>query len=385
MKLQMKTTILFFALALTGSIAQAQQLAKVPSNFDRSVWVVATENMPGPNYPRAWGELPDPCTYSHFRNDDPIQKPAQFDAAPLHVFVGNTRANANSDYNTLRTTGEGTCFGGPINRSAMYMPAMMSASGKVILPEFVDVFYRGIATTQPFPRGLKLMFGPKFMDQSYQWTAKSSRYAWSFVGPGGWWGDSIPQWIYKNFDPRQYPDYAFQNGAYRQAIRAVAPDCWDGRNLDSTDHFSHLAYSAADASVTGACPASHPVKIPQVTVTVSYNWQDRADASGWYLSSDKFQMRNDAPGTNWYVGMIPAWDDDTMDIWTTKILNAKWFGAFGKIGDGRRLEHPPTTRLFAPTADLGGRAPRFLWSLYGLFWMPGGYTEIPQQRIDPPN
>ena len=67
-------------------------------------------------------------------------------------------------------------------------------------------------------------------------------------------------------------------------------------------------------------------------MTAAYAWIDRADMAGWYLSSDRSQMRNDPAGTNWYVGFIPAWDDDVMNLWTTKILNTGFYGAFFKIG-----------------------------------------------------
>jgi len=379
-------TILVSALALlTTQAAFAQQAAKVPSNFDLTPWVVPTENMPGPNYPRVWGDFPNPCSYANLRYDDPIQYPGKFNASPLNVFFGNTLANANSTYDSLRKIGESTCWGGPVNRSSIYMPAMITADGKVVLPELLDVVYRGDERTQAFPRGLKMMMGPKYMDSSYQWDANSPRYAWSFGGPGQWWGRSYNSWIYQNFSPNLYPDYAFQNTAYRQLIRVVSPDCWDGVNLDSADHYSHLAYSGPDATMTANCPTTHPVKIPQTLITVAYTWMNRTDAQGWYLSSDRFGVKFEAPGTNFYVGFIPAWDDDIEQIWVTKILNQKWFGAFSKIGDGRILSQPPTTKIFGPTQNLGpGRDPRFLWSLSGLFWMPGGYVPIANQRVSPP-
>ncbi|KAI0111645.1 hypothetical protein F4814DRAFT_441012 [Daldinia grandis] len=37
------------------------------------------------------------------------------------------------------------------------------------------------------------------------------------------------------------------------------PTCWDGKNLDSPDHQSHVAYPNGNA-----CPSTHPVTIPQV-------------------------------------------------------------------------------------------------------------------------
>src|SRR5438552_4073493 len=96
MNSQIKISSLVSAFAMvasaifSASLAEAQQLAKIPSNLDLTPWVVTTENMPLANYPRAWGEYPNPCTYANFRYDDPIQKPGQFSAAPLHVFFGNT-------------------------------------------------------------------------------------------------------------------------------------------------------------------------------------------------------------------------------------------------------------------------------------------------------
>lgn len=60
-------------------------------------------------------------------------------------------------------------------------------------------------------------------------------------------------------------------------IRSVItfPTCWDGVNLDSPDHMSHLAYAtgskANDVGPTGKCPASHPVVIPQVMYEVMWD------------------------------------------------------------------------------------------------------------------
>ncbi|KAL4757157.1 DUF1996 domain-containing protein [Aspergillus foveolatus] len=39
------------------------------------------------------------------------------------------------------------------------------------------------------------------------------------------------------------------------------PSCWDGENLDSSDHKSHMAYPAFGDYNKGVCPESHPVAI----------------------------------------------------------------------------------------------------------------------------
>jgi hypothetical protein len=43
------------------------------------------------------------------------------------------------------------------------------------------------------------------------------------------------------------------------------PDCWDGRNIKSDDHHSHVTYSTG-----GECPAGHPVHVPQLTVSIKF-------------------------------------------------------------------------------------------------------------------
>jgi len=43
------------------------------------------------------------------------------------------------------------------------------------------------------------------------------------------------------------------------------PSCWDGKNLDSPDHQSHMYNTAKEAfAPAGPCPSSHPVRMPQV-------------------------------------------------------------------------------------------------------------------------
>lgn len=44
------------------------------------------------------------------------------------------------------------------------------------------------------------------------------------------------------------------------------PNCWDGVNLDSSDHRSHMAYP-----VGARCPASHPVVLPRLESFFRYD------------------------------------------------------------------------------------------------------------------
>ena len=49
------------------------------------------------------------CRFSHRNQDDVIIYPGQPGKSHLHQFFGNTGTNANSNYQSLRTTGGSTC------------------------------------------------------------------------------------------------------------------------------------------------------------------------------------------------------------------------------------------------------------------------------------
>jgi hypothetical protein len=49
------------------------------------------------------------------------------------------------------------------------------------------------------------------------------------------------------------------------ALHVQFPNCWDGVNLDSPDHQSHMAYS-----VRGSCPADLPVAMPAIQINLRY-------------------------------------------------------------------------------------------------------------------
>ncbi|KAI1182958.1 hypothetical protein F5B17DRAFT_160363 [Nemania serpens] len=60
------------------------------------------------------------------------------------------------------------------------------------------------------------------------------------------------------------------------------PSCWDGKNLDSPDHKSHVAYPASGTFESGGpCPSTHPVKIPQVMYEVMFDTRQFNNKVDW--------------------------------------------------------------------------------------------------------
>jgi len=71
----------------------------------------------------------------------------------------------------------------------------------------------------------------------------------------------------------------FPNKPCPGGIRAtvIFPSCWDGKNLDTPDHKSHVAYAPGSALAGDKCPSTHPVRIPQVMYEIMYDTSGFAD------------------------------------------------------------------------------------------------------------
>jgi len=73
-------------------------------------------------------------------------------------------------------------------------------------------------------------------------------------------------------------------GGIRASI--VFPPCWDGKNLDSPDHRSHMAYSPGNAVLANAnCPSTHPVRVPQLMYEMQ--WDTKAFNDPKYFTGGK--------------------------------------------------------------------------------------------------
>jgi hypothetical protein len=60
------------------------------------------------------------------------------------------------------------------------------------------------------------------------------------------------------------------------------PPCWDGVNLDSPDHYAHVAWPTDGDYDEGApCPSTHPVKIPQVVLEIRWDTREFNSVELW--------------------------------------------------------------------------------------------------------
>ena len=82
-------------------------------------------------------------------------------------------------------------------------------------------------------------------------------------------------------------------------IEVNFPSCWDGVNLDSPDHRSHVAYPTR-----GACPSSHPVQIPALVLFRNFN-QYAGRLNDLSLTS--------GPPASLHADFVSGWDTDVFD------------------------------------------------------------------------
>ena len=200
------------------------------------------------------------CRFSHRNMDDPIVFPGQPAKSHDHTFIGNDSTNAFSSLGTL-LEGTSSCRRAG-DTAAYWAPTLLSASGAAIEPRSASVYYRRhtLAPVQAFPQGFKMIAG-----NSKATAAQDLRVTSWNCGP------------LAGIRPASTIPTCPNSARMGLALHVQFPDCWDGTNLDSPDHQSHMAYS-----VRGRCPADHPVAMPAIQVNLRY---PTAGGAGFVLAS----------------------------------------------------------------------------------------------------
>lgn len=332
--------------------------------YDASVHsdLVATQVMPEAVVDNSWrGILRINCDFAHSSYDDPIVFPGQDGVAHLHRFYGNTLLDETSTTQSLFTAGESSCQGNTLNRSSYWVPALLAPvydpqTGQQTVDESGDpawqavpavvgnddeaheIFYYSagvddLASIQSIPLGLKMIAGNHMRQADMQQDTSIVRWhcqSWeSSDASNPEWSTSIPECI--------APD--------RVRMDIFFPSCWNGVDLDSADHKSHMAYPIDSNGPAGmVCPETHPVPIIRVSFHYAfgvkpevYNPASRS-SRGWRLASDMYEVSTQTPG-----GM--SLHGDWFNAWHPEALQAILDGCIkneldchdGNLANGYRL------------------------------------------------
>jgi hypothetical protein len=259
--------------------------------------------------------------------DDPIVLPGQPGRSHLHTFFGNTAVTGNSTAESIANTGDSTCIGGTINRSGYWIPAVIDTrEGRPMVPgENIFIYYKsgykGVspAAVQPFPTGLRMIAGdaratapPQRYSEIHEFYCSNAEH----TGAGYGHSTSIPSC----------------RAGDRLNLSLTFPQCWDGRNLDSPDHKSHMAY----AQSPNGCPSSHPIPFVEISFQIYWLVPTTGDTSTWRLSSD-LADRSVPAGYSMHGDWINGWKPDIVNTLTRLCINRRLDCGVGVLGDGRHL------------------------------------------------
>ena len=317
----------------------------IPSNFDINSYLVpawGSGAIPPDNAADPMGAFRFICGAGQIRYDDPIVYPGQPGDSHLHQFYGNTAADAYSTYSSLRQSGDSTC-GDPLNRSGYWMPAMLDGKGHVVQPDFVSIYYKRLPASSPecndpsdtadkaqgicvsIPNGIRFIFGYDMVTNTLA------------TGGNRFMCDAGPT----NHPIGNYATLAALARAGCPAGDKVellmsAPLCWDGKNLDSANHRSHVSYESYGNGGYRRCPADHPYLMPRFELGVFYTVGAGDDLKLWHLSSDEMMPGIEA-GTTFHADYFGGWDNKVMAMWMDNCINKHLNCSGGDLGNGLQL------------------------------------------------
>ncbi|MFT7838675.1 DUF1996 domain-containing protein [Saccharothrix sp. BKS2] len=233
------------------------------------------------------------CSVTHHRPDDPIVFPRLPGASHMHTFLGNPTTTASSTNDSLKA-GQTNCRT-PDDKSAYWFPTVYNGD-QVVPPTGPQVVYykSGILDyrqVRSFPPGLRFVVGNPTASQDEFRTAPGAVEGWEC-------GDSFKNW--------DIPSWCAPGSQLN--VRYQAPSCWNGRDLDSADHRSHMAYPVRSTLV---CPATHPVPVPMLEFKMAFPVS--GDMSRVRLASGR--------GYTWHYDFMNAWDAPTLQALVSHCVN----------------------------------------------------------------
>jgi hypothetical protein len=190
------------------------------------------------------------CPFTHRLPDDPIIFPGLPGASHMHSFFGSTIVNAHTKLADLQN-GPTNC-NPAVDKSSYWVPTLYR-NNVPVEPTGTTFYYLGegvrddvIARTQPIPVGLRIVAG------NAQATGPSDNTIarWSCLHAGHVGSSTDFVTCPAGTMLESYLDF---------------PQCWNGRDLDSPNHKSHMSYP-----VNGGCPSTHPVPVPKLRQVLRY-------------------------------------------------------------------------------------------------------------------
>lgn len=264
---------------------------------------------------------------------DPIMadnKPAA--SSHAHTFVGSNRVAASMTYDSLRGAFQGaqkgreyvapkggedgscTTTGLWADASSYWSPSLYyrneDATYAAVPLSFARLYYfnrvgdkeksNGQTQAKAFPEGLRMIAGNamQFDAQNFNSSNHAPAKAISFV---------CLNYKGKSSQSDTIPTGSCPDGLRMQVTFA---SCWNGKDLDSKDHQSHMAYpSGVD---NGDCPATHPVRLATLFNEWVYSTGSMPNGGSNPDNSHLVLSNGDMYGTSFHADFINGWMVDVL-------------------------------------------------------------------------
>lgn len=352
------------AIASNGEIGSETSFDwNVNSLFDSSNDdLIATNIMPEPVAPNSWrGIIRINCDFAHSSYNDPIVYPDQENAAHLHRFYGNTLVDHTTTMESLYTTGESSCQGNQLNLSSYWVPALLAPlydpiTGQreldnqgepawQVVPAVVgndeeahEIFYYSagvddLNSIQPVPAGLRMIAG---------------NHA---TMPGDSQDTSIVRWHCQSWESDDATNPQFSAtipeclAPDRVRMDIFFPSCWNGEDLDSADHKSHMAYPI-EHPPTGrmVCPDTHPVAVARPSYHYAFGVKPEVydpvtqTSKGWRLAADMYEVTDtNHGGLSLHADWFNGWHPEIMQLIVDSCIKQALDCHDGNLANGYRL------------------------------------------------
>jgi hypothetical protein len=231
----------------------------------------------------------------HRNSDNFMVTPGKRNGAQhVHNYVGNLSTDANSDDDSLHAAGT-SCDRD--NKSTFFWPVLRDISkkgddanedgggldgnfGKILQERTVDLRFLGNAKSkvEPMPDDLTIIMG----DAKAKTNGSKNANA---------------QWTCSGFENRITDKYPLCPAGSRLVRILEFPSCWDGENLDSADHRSHVAFPDDD----GSCKDGFKT-IPRLRETITY---DRPNGRNFALDTFPDQQHDPSTDHSDFMNIVP--------------------------------------------------------------------------------
>ncbi|KAL7624106.1 hypothetical protein AAE478_005663 [Parahypoxylon ruwenzoriense] len=237
------------------------------------------------------------CSQLVIERLDPLVSPGLNPSPHVHQIVGGNSFNSSMDPADHDLVADSTCTSCTFSEdfsnywtAVMYFRARNGTYKRV--PQFANVGlravggitvyyippYDGKTTVTAFKPGFRMLVGDAELRKAEGMQRQLCHRCYTTADNAG--GAGVSGGAPCTGDDTQSLPAQPCEGGIRTTI--TFPTCWDGKNLDSPDHKSHVAYPREGSfESVGTCPENYPVKLPQLMYEVMWDTTPFNDPELW--------------------------------------------------------------------------------------------------------